>query len=58
VAYVTLALAAAKILLEDVRRGHLVVIAASFVLYAATLILLPRLAGHGREEPALTEIES
>jgi hypothetical protein len=42
--------------LEDVRHGHLIVIAASFFLYAATLILLPRLAGHGHPEPVGTDI--
>jgi hypothetical protein len=55
-AYATLVLAAAKILLEEVRHGHLIVIAASFFLYAATLILLPRLAGHSHREPAHAEI--
>jgi hypothetical protein len=55
-AYAVLVVTAAKILLEDVRHGHLIVIAASFFLYAATLIVLPRLAGHGHREPVRTEI--
>jgi len=55
-AYAALVVTAAKILLEDVRHGHLIVIAASFFLYAATLILLPRLAGHGHREPVGTDI--
>ncbi len=49
-AYGALAVTGAKILVEDVRHGHLLVIAASFVLYAATLIVLPRLAGHGHRD--------
>jgi hypothetical protein len=57
-AYTTLVLVAAKILFEDVRHGHLIFIAASFFLYAATLILLPRLAGHGRKEQTPAEINS
>jgi hypothetical protein len=55
-AYTTVVLTAAKILLEDVRHGHLVAIAASFFLYAGTLILLPRLAGHRHQEPARDEM--
>ncbi len=50
-AYAALVLTAAKILVEDVRNGHLIAIAASFVLYAATLIVLPRIAGHRHREP-------
>ena len=50
IAYATLVFIAAKLLLEDLRHGHLVFIAASFFLYAATLILLPRLAGSGHTE--------
>ena len=55
-AYTTLVLVAAKILLQDVRHGHLIFIAASFFLYAATLLLLPRLAGQGRKDQTYTEI--
>lgn len=55
-AYAALVATAAKILLEDVRHGHLIVIAASFFLYAATLIVLPRLAGHGHREPVQPEV--
>lgn len=50
-AYAALVVTAAKILVEDVRHGHLIAIAASFVLYAATLIVLPRLTGHGHRTP-------
>ena len=53
-AYTTLVMTAAKILLEDALHGHLVLIAASFILYAATLMLLPRLASPRRKGPALT----
>jgi hypothetical protein len=55
-AYTTLVLVAAKILFQDVRQGHLIFIAASFFLYAATLLLLPRLAGQGRKEQTLAEV--
>ena len=50
-AYTTVVLTAAKILLEDVRHGHLVAIAASFFLYAGTLILI---AATGRPQPPST----
>ena len=52
-AYTTLVMTAAKILLEDALHGHLVFIAASFILYAATLMLLPRLSRPRRKGPAL-----
>ncbi len=55
-AYAALVVTAAKILMEDVRHGHLIAIAASFFLYAATLIVLPRLAGYGHREMVRTEI--
>ena len=48
--YGALVVTAAKILREDVRHGNLIVIAASFVLYAATLIVLPRLATYRSRE--------
>lgn len=57
-AYATLVVAAAKILLEDVRHGHLLAIAASFVLYAGTLIWLPHLAAQRREHPVPDAVES
>jgi hypothetical protein len=57
-AYTTLVLVAAKILFQDVSHGHLIFIAASFFLYAATLILLPRLAGQSRKEQTPAEINS
>jgi hypothetical protein len=44
IAYATLVLVAAKLLLEDLPLGHLEVIAASIFLFAITLIALPRLA--------------
>jgi hypothetical protein len=43
-AYATLGLVAAKLLLEDLPLGHLEVIAASIFLFAITLIAVPRLA--------------
>ena len=49
-AYATLVVVAAKVLFEDVRHGHLIFIAASFFVYAATLLMLPRLAGQGRKK--------
>ena len=54
-AYTTLVVVAAKVLFQDVRHGHLIFIAASFFLYAATLLLLPRLAGQGRKEQVPVE---
>jgi hypothetical protein len=44
IAYAALALLAAKILLEDLRHGHMGYIAASIFLFALTLIGVPRLA--------------
>ncbi|MGA3160744.1 MAG: hypothetical protein ABSC77_05965 [Terracidiphilus sp.] len=43
-AYATLGLVAAKLLLEDLRLGHLEFIAAAIFLFAITLIAVPRLA--------------
>jgi hypothetical protein len=48
-AYATLGLLAAKLLLEDLRLGHLEVIAASIFLFALTLIAVPRLARIGQK---------
>lgn len=48
-AYTAVALAAAKILLHDVGHEGLTAIAATFVLYAATLILMPRITGNSRK---------
>jgi hypothetical protein len=44
IAYATLGLVAAKLLLEDLRLGHLEFIAAAIFLFAITLIAVPRLA--------------
>jgi len=44
IAYATLALLAVKLLLEDLRHGHLAYIAASIFLFAVALISVPRLA--------------
>jgi hypothetical protein len=44
IAYATLGLVAAKLLLEDLPLGHLEVIAAAIFLFAITLIAVPRLA--------------
>ncbi len=44
IGYATLALVAAKLVLEDLRHGHLGFIAASIFLFAVTLIAVPRLA--------------
>lgn len=56
IAYGALVFVAAKLLIEDLRHDHLVLIAASFFLYAATLILLPRLASRGQPEQSPTAI--
>jgi hypothetical protein len=47
IGYATLVLAAAKLVLEDLRHGHLEFIAASIFLFAVTLIAVPRLARMG-----------
>jgi hypothetical protein len=44
IAYAALGLVAAKLLLEDMRLGHLKFIAAAIFLFAITLIAVPRLA--------------
>jgi len=44
IGYATLALVAAKLVLEDMRHGHLEFIAASIFLFAVTLIAVPRIA--------------
>jgi hypothetical protein len=43
-AYATLGLVAAKLLLEDMRLGHLEFIAAAIFLFAITLIAVPQMA--------------
>ena len=58
IAYSALVFVAAKLLFEDLRHGHLVLIAASFFLYAATLILLPRMASGDQQNQASKAIES
>ena len=47
IGYATLALIAAKLVLEDLRHGHLEFIAASIFLFAVTLIAVPRIARMG-----------
>jgi hypothetical protein len=47
IGYATLVLAAAKLVLEDLRHGHLEFIAASIFLFAVTLMAVPRLARMG-----------
>jgi hypothetical protein len=49
IAFATLALVAAKLLLEDLRQGHLEFIAASIFLFAITLIAVPKLAHMSRK---------
>jgi hypothetical protein len=46
--YATLALVAVKLLLEDLRHGHLAFIAAAIFLFAITLITVPRIARMGQ----------
>jgi hypothetical protein len=48
IGYATLALVAAKLVLEDLRHGHLGFIAASIFLFAVTLIAVPRIARMGK----------
>jgi hypothetical protein len=47
IGYATLALLAVKLVLEDLRNGHLEFIAASIFLFAITLIMVPRVARLG-----------
>lgn len=47
IGYATLVLVAAKLVLEDLRHGHLEFIAASIFLFAVTLLVVPRLARMG-----------
>jgi hypothetical protein len=47
IGYATLVLVAAKLVLEDLRQGHLEFIAASIFLFALTLLAVPRLARMG-----------
>ena len=49
IAYATLGLVAAKLLLEDMRLGHLEFIAAAIFLFAITLIAVPQMARMGRK---------
>ncbi len=49
IAYAALACEAAKLLFEDLRHGRMEFIAASFFLFAITLIGVPRLARAGRK---------
>jgi hypothetical protein len=49
IAYATLGLVAAKLLLEDLRLGHLEFIAAAIFLFAITLIAVPQMARMGRK---------
>jgi predicted tellurium resistance membrane protein TerC len=44
IGYAVLALVAVKLLLEDLRHGHMEYIAASIFLFAVTLIAVPRIA--------------
>ncbi len=58
IAYAMLLLIALKLLFVDLGHGHFVLIAASFFLYAGTLILLPRLAGSSLRNRGLIETGS
>jgi hypothetical protein len=48
IGYATLALLAVKLVLEDLRHGHLAFIAGSIFLFAITLIVVPRVARMGQ----------
>jgi hypothetical protein len=47
IGYAALALLAVKLVLEDLRHGHLAFIAGSIFLFAITLIVVPRVARMG-----------
>jgi hypothetical protein len=49
IGYATLVLVAVKLLLEDLRHGHLEFIAAAIFLFAITLIAVPRIARMGQK---------
>jgi hypothetical protein len=49
IGYATLGLLAVKLLLEDLRHGHLGFIAGSIFLFAITLIVVPRVARTGQK---------
>jgi hypothetical protein len=49
IGYATLALLAVKLVLEDLRHGHLAFIAGSIFLFAITLIVVPRVARMGQK---------
>ena len=49
IGYVTLALLAVKLLVEDLRHGHLAFIAGSIFLFAITLIVVPRVGRMGQK---------
>ena len=49
IGYAVLALLAVKLLWEDLRHGHLAFIAASFFLFAMTLIAVPRASRVGQK---------
>ncbi|MGA7159220.1 MAG: hypothetical protein WBY53_20410 [Acidobacteriaceae bacterium] len=57
-AYVTVALTAAKVLLMDVRHETLLAIAITFIFYATTLILLPRIIGRAPHETIPSPVTS
>ena len=48
IGYATLVLLAVKLVLEDLRHGHLAFIAGSIFLFAITLIVVPRVARMGQ----------
>ncbi len=52
IGYGVVALEAVKLVLEDLRHGHLAYVAASVCLFAFTLIAIPRVARSRRERPS------
>jgi hypothetical protein len=54
-AYATLGVVVVKLLFEDLRLGHLEFIAASFFLFAITLIAVPRLARMGQKSSEVSQ---
>jgi predicted tellurium resistance membrane protein TerC len=48
IGYGILVLLAVKLVIEDLRHGHLVFIAGSIFLFAITLIMVPRVARTGQ----------
>ena len=57
-AYAALAFVGVKLLLDDLRHGHMEFIAASIALFAFTLMIVPRLVRLGAQRHSIAEIQT